>query len=85
MIKRSVFLNEPPAAPGRWLSRLPSITKEGSLLVPVVGDLFMNFSMTSGELGAGVAVDLLIGDPRWLPHPVRGIAKMVQLDRKSVV
>lgn len=25
------------------------------------------------ELLAGLSLDLLIGDPRWLPHPVRGI------------
>jgi adenosylcobinamide-phosphate synthase len=25
-----------------------------------------------------VAVDLLLGDPRWLPHPVRGIGRLAQ-------
>lgn len=30
-------------------------------------------SITSGELLAGVALDLAWGDPHWLPHPVRGI------------
>lgn len=29
--------------------------------------------VTGGELVAGVALDLAIGDPPWLPHPVRGI------------
>lgn len=28
---------------------------------------------TSDELLAGVALDLLVGDPHWLPHPVRAI------------
>ena len=28
---------------------------------------------TSPELFAGVALDLALGDPRWLPHPVRAI------------
>ena len=28
---------------------------------------------TSPELFAGVALDLVLGDPRWLPHPVRAI------------
>jgi adenosylcobinamide-phosphate synthase len=29
------------------------------------------------ELLAGVALDLAIGDPRWLPHPVRGFGWLV--------
>src|SRR4051812_41281429 len=28
------------------------------------------------ELLAGVSLDLLIGDPQWLPHPVRAIGKL---------
>ena len=34
-------------------------------------------------------LDLLLGDPQWLPHPVRlmgrGITALESLDRKSVV
>lgn len=29
-------------------------------------------SVTPLQVVAGVALDLLLGDPRWLPHPVRG-------------
>ena len=29
--------------------------------------------VTATELLAGVALDLAIGDPQWIPHPVRGI------------
>ena len=32
-----------------------------------------------GCLLLGVLLDLLIGDPRWLPHPVRGIGKLIEL------
>lgn len=39
----------------------------------------MSFSVTAGELGIGVALDLAIGDPRWLPHPVRGIGVLISL------
>lgn len=28
---------------------------------------------TTTELGAGALLDVMIGDPRWLPHPVQGI------------
>lgn len=42
---------------------------------------------TAFELLAGLALDLLIGDPRWLPHPVRIIgwftAKLEQLLRRT--
>lgn len=33
--------------------------------------------MTRWELGAALALDLALGDPRWLPHPVRGIGWMI--------
>ena len=34
------------------------------------------------ELLAGVGLDLLVGDPRWFPHPVRGFGWCaVQLER----
>ena len=26
---------------------------------------------------AGFALDLLLGDPRWMPHPVVGIGKLI--------
>jgi adenosylcobinamide-phosphate synthase len=29
-----------------------------------------------GEFLIGVALDLLVGDPRWLPHPVRGFGRL---------
>ncbi|HZO52504.1 MAG TPA: adenosylcobinamide-phosphate synthase CbiB [Bryobacteraceae bacterium] len=31
--------------------------------------------VTPGQLCGGVAADLLLGDPRWLPHPVAAIGK----------
>jgi adenosylcobinamide-phosphate synthase len=31
------------------------------------------------ELIAGVGLDLALGDPRWLPHPVRGFGRLVTL------
>src|SRR5688572_16722476 len=43
--------------------------------------------MTRWEFGAAVALDLALGDPRWLPHPVRGIGWLItrceQLIRRS--
>ncbi|MCU1328462.1 MAG: cbiB [Bryobacterales bacterium] len=33
----------------------------------------------SWELLAGVALDLVFGDPQWLPHPVRGIGWMARV------
>ena len=33
--------------------------------------------MTRWDLLAGVALDLALGDPRWLPHPVRGIGWLI--------
>jgi len=34
------------------------------------------------EVAAGVGLDLLLGDPRWLPHPVRGFGRVVvELER----
>lgn len=35
--------------------------------------------VSAGELLAGVALDLAIGDPRWLPHPVRGIGWLARV------
>ena len=31
----------------------------------------------SGWVGAAIFLDLLLGDPRWLPHPVRGIGLVI--------
>ena len=35
--------------------------------------------VTAGQLLAGVALDLAIGDPPWLPHPVRGIGWLARV------
>src|SRR5262245_35928155 len=35
-------------------------------------------SATALELLAGVAADLAIGDPRWMPHPIRGFGWLAQ-------
>jgi len=32
---------------------------------------------TTTELFVGASLDLLLGDPPWIPHPVRGIGRMV--------
>lgn len=32
---------------------------------------------TTTELLTGASLDLLLGDPSWIPHPVRGIGRMV--------
>lgn len=32
----------------------------------------------TNQIIAAVALDLLVGDPRWLPHPVRGIGRLAQ-------
>lgn len=34
--------------------------------------------MTRWELLAGFGLDLVLGDPRWLPHPVRAIGWLIQ-------
>lgn len=36
-------------------------------------------AVSGRDLVAGVALDLAIGDPRWLPHPVRGIGWFAML------
>lgn len=39
--------------------------------------------MTRWDVSAGVALDLALGDPRWLPHPVRGIGWLIsRLERR---
>lgn len=35
------------------------------------------------ELLAGVGLDLALGDPRWLPHPVRGFGYMVHFAERA--
>jgi len=44
----------------------------------------MSFSATAGELGIGVALDLAIGDPKWLPHPVRAIAALIEAGERLI-
>ncbi len=34
------------------------------------------------QIGIAFILDILIGDPRWLPHPVRIIGKCVELLEK---
>jgi adenosylcobinamide-phosphate synthase len=34
---------------------------------------------TTSDLLAGASLDLLLGDPMWVPHPVRGIGRLVML------
>jgi len=34
---------------------------------------------TTTALLIGAALDLLLGDPRWLPHPIRGIGLLIQV------
>src|SRR2546425_77786 len=33
---------------------------------------------TITALGLGALLDLLLGDPRWLPHPIRGIGLLIE-------
>ncbi len=44
----------------------------------------MSFSATPAELGIGVALDLAIGDPKWMPHPVRGMAVLIELGERCL-
>jgi adenosylcobinamide-phosphate synthase len=37
------------------------------------------FRATSWQLLTGLALDLLLGDPRWLPHPVAGFGRAAQV------
>lgn len=34
-------------------------------------------SVAVWEILAGVNLDLLLGDPRWLPHPIRGLGRVI--------
>lgn len=40
--------------------------------------------MTAWELFAAVALDLAVGDPRWLPHPVKGMGWVVSGTERAV-
>jgi adenosylcobinamide-phosphate synthase len=40
--------------------------------------------MTRWEFGAAVVLDLALGDPRWLPHPVRGIGWLIAAGERLV-
>lgn len=39
--------------------------------------MFFNFDTTIGILIYGFILDLIIGDPRWMPHPVRLMGKYI--------
>src|SRR5258708_36597648 len=34
--------------------------------------------MTASQLALGYALDVLLGDPEWLPHPVRWFGSLIQ-------
>ncbi|MBI2685245.1 MAG: cobalamin biosynthesis protein CobD [Acidobacteria bacterium] len=38
--------------------------------------------VTAFELVGGLTLDLLLGDPRWLPHPIAGIGRMASLTER---
>ena len=38
--------------------------------------------VTAPELITGVALDLVLGDPQWLPHPVRGIGWLARVGER---
>jgi adenosylcobinamide-phosphate synthase len=38
--------------------------------------------VTTAEVLAGVGLDLAFGDPRWLPHPVRGIGRLAGISER---
>jgi len=40
--------------------------------------------VTARELAAGVLLDLAIGDPQWLPHPVRAIGWLARVSERSL-
>lgn len=33
---------------------------------------------------AGVGLDIILGDPRWMPHPVVGIGRLIQLGERAI-
>ena len=40
--------------------------------------------VTARELLAGVALDLAIGDPQWLPHPVRAVGWLARVSERTM-
>lgn len=42
----------------------------------------MIFPITPEQLVAALLLDLLLGDPRWLPHPVVGIGRLISLQER---
>ena len=38
--------------------------------------------LTAAALGAGYGLDLLLGDPAWLPHPVVGFGRAISLGER---
>src|SRR5215831_8012019 len=40
---------------------------------------------TTMVLGLGVLLDLLLGDPRWLPHPIRGIGLLISALERALL
>ncbi len=39
---------------------------------------------TAAQLTLGAILDLIIGDPRWLPHPVQGIGLLVRVLENAI-
>lgn len=40
--------------------------------------------LTAAALGAGYLLDLLLGDPAWLPHPVVGFGRAISLGERAL-
>lgn len=40
--------------------------------------------LTAAALGAGYVLDLLLGDPAWLPHPVVGFGRAISLGERAL-
>ena len=49
------------------------------ILIYLVRDLAL---LGAAPLAVGFVLDLLFGDPHWLPHPVVGIGKLISLLEK---
>ena len=45
--------------------------------------MLVNVFVKPWELLAGVGLDLVLGDPRWLPHPVRGFGRLVNVAERA--
>ena len=46
--------------------------------------MFFDFQTTIGILVFGFILDLIIGDPRWLPHPVRWMGAFIEKGEKAL-